>query len=106
MTDRISTLENTCPDCGRFTDEDVFISSNIKDHCCPEGIVRSAREEGVQITSCQHEDAPGTHTVHYRTRAGLTFLSVTYPSKREASIQSLMVMFPGSSRSWLERMHR
>lgn len=45
-----------------------------------------------------HDD--GTVTVVYSDGR-----AILYPSPRDASIESSLIMFPGTSREWLERMH-
>ena len=55
-------------------------------------------------TVAQHRDqADGTVTVEF-TAADKTWTE-TYPDRRTASIESKLVMFPGTSREWLEKMH-
>lgn len=57
-------------------------------------------------TSAQHEwHDDGTVTVTY-LREGERIGAVTYPSSRDASIESSLRLFPGTSREWLERVHR
>lgn len=56
-------------------------------------------------TSAQHDDhEDGTVTVTYAA-GGRVLEAVTYDSKREASIESTLRLFPGTSREWLEQMH-
>lgn len=51
-----------------------------------------------------HDNDDGTVTVTY-SGPGYVAQAITYESKRDASIESTLQLFPGTSRDWLERMH-
>jgi hypothetical protein len=52
-----------------------------------------------------HDNEDGTVTVTY-SGPGYVPQSITYESKRDASIESTLQLFPGTSRAWLEGLHR
>lgn len=56
------------------------------------------------LSSHSQTNTDGTVTVTY-ARDGKWTETITYPDRRTASIESMLMMFPGTSREWLESMH-